>query len=459
MAEEGYTRTNVATVKPKASVKFDSYVFDLGEHPVPDSNKTKFRDVYSASGAEYSGHTFKTKIDGKEHTITIPNRVAREVHISAETERHPITFNQKLQPNYITGNRTKGPSYVGRLKVQSICYFNSIQSQLQLPNFCRQKCWAIQKEIFKHKVQYKDVGKSGNAPAIMDLDYSKQVLQHMKTVILPKQKRASQKLKVQCGGSRILEDPEIFRKLVSSLPNIDAFVNDDSDEEEESDSSSDDMSDETEQEAVEEENERRVRKGKVKKKKLTKPQKKKLKKKKKEEDKDEGTSVRRMATRSSPMTETLPDSKKPSLTNRRVKRRLENDATKRCLDNTAVSWAAEGNLEEVHTIEELLEEDGVDDVPKDDFDLFEDVAVKPKIPWENHPEMSQLIQGGQAKIEVLGFKSPKSGAKTSTTMVSLARMHNVELPSKRADAEKTLIRALAIKRLLTKDPKLQDEYE
>lgn len=451
MAEEGYTRANVATEKPKASVKLDSYVFDLGEHPVPDSNKSKFRDIYSASGAEYFGHTFKTKIDGKEHTITIPNRVAREVHISAETERHPITFNQKLQPNYITGNRTKGPSYVGRLKVQSICYFNSIQSQLQLPNFCRQKCWAIQKEIFKHHVQYKDVGKSGNAPAIMDLDYSKQVLQHMKTVILPKQKRASQKLKVQCGGSRILEDPEIFKKLVSSLPNIDAFVNDDSDEEEESDSSSDDMSDETEQEAVVMENEKRCLKGKVKKKKFTKPQKKKfLKKKKKEEDKDEGTSVGRMATRSSPMKETLPDSEKPSPTNRRVKRRL---------DNTAVSWAADGNLEDVHTIEELLEEEGDEDVPKDDFDLFEDVAVKPKIPWENHPEMPQLIQGGKTKIELLGFKSPKSGAKTSTTMVSLARMHNVELPSKRADAEKTLIRALAIKRLLTKDPKLQDEYE
>ena len=113
MAEEGYTRTNVATVKPKASVKFDSYVFDLGEHPVPDSNKTKFRDIYSASGAEYSGHTFKTKIDGKEHTITIPNRAAREVHISAETERHPITFNQKLQPNYITGNRNKRPFSCG----------------------------------------------------------------------------------------------------------------------------------------------------------------------------------------------------------------------------------------------------------------------------------------------------------------------------------------------------------
>ena len=123
MADEGYTRANVATEKSKA-VNLDSYVFDLGEHPVPDSNKTKFRDIYSASGAEYSGHNFKTKIDGKEHTITIPNRVAREVHISAETERHPITFNQKLQPNYITGNRTKGPSYVGRLKVQSICYFN-----------------------------------------------------------------------------------------------------------------------------------------------------------------------------------------------------------------------------------------------------------------------------------------------------------------------------------------------
>ena len=456
MADEGYTRANVATEKSKA-VNLDSYVFDLGEHPVPDRNKTKFRDVYSASGREYSGHTFKTTIDGKEHTITIPNRVAREVHISAETERHPITFNQKLQPNYITGNRNKGPSYVGRLKVQSICYFNSIQSQLQLPNFFRQKAWAIQKEIFTNKLQFKDVGKPGN-PAIMDLDYSKQVLQHMKTVILPKQKRASQKLKVQCGGSRILEDPEIFKKLVSMLPNIDAFVNDDSDEEE-YDSSSDEMSDETEQEVVAKENEKRVRKGKVKKKGLTKPHKKKILKKKKE-DEDEGTSVGRMATRSSPMKETLPESDKPSLTNRRVKRRLEDDATKLRLDNTAVTWAAEGNLEQVHTIEDLLDEEGDEDVSTGDaFDLFEDVAVKPKIPWENHPEMSQLIQGGRAKIELLGFKSPKSGAKTSTTMVSLARMHNVELPSKRADAEKTLIRALAIKRLLSKEPKLQDEYE
>jgi hypothetical protein len=62
MADEGYTRPNVATEKSKA-VNLDSYVFDLGEYPVLDSNKSKFRDIYSVSGREYSGHTFKTIID------------------------------------------------------------------------------------------------------------------------------------------------------------------------------------------------------------------------------------------------------------------------------------------------------------------------------------------------------------------------------------------------------------
>ena len=78
-------------------------------------------------------------------------------------------------------------------------------------------------------MQFKDVGKPGN-PTIMDIDYSKHALQHMKTVILPKQKRASENTKPNCGGSRILEDPDIFEKIVSMLPNISAFVTDDLDE-------------------------------------------------------------------------------------------------------------------------------------------------------------------------------------------------------------------------------------
>jgi hypothetical protein len=139
----------------------------------------------------------KTAIGGKEHATTIPNRVAREVHTSAETEGHPITLNQNLQPNYIASNINEGPSYVERLKVQQIvCYSNSTQSKLQLPNYTRQKAWAIQKEIFSSHVQFKDVRKSGN-PTIMDIDYSKHVLQHMTSVILPKQKRAS--LYEECG--------------------------------------------------------------------------------------------------------------------------------------------------------------------------------------------------------------------------------------------------------------------
>ena len=32
--------------------------------------------------------------------IKVPKQVAREIHLRIEAERHPITFYQKLQPNY-----------------------------------------------------------------------------------------------------------------------------------------------------------------------------------------------------------------------------------------------------------------------------------------------------------------------------------------------------------------------
>jgi hypothetical protein len=186
---------------------------------------------------------------------------------------------------------------------------------------------------------------------------------------------------------------------------------------------------------------------------LTKHKKKEIVKKNKNEDEDgeiQDTSVRRMATRTSPTKETLPESDQTSPTNRRGLTRV-----KRRLEATALSWADEDKLEDIHHIEE-----GDDDVPEgEDFDLFEDIAVKPKIPWDNHLDMPQLIKGGKTKIEVLGFKSPESGAKSSTTIMGLALKHKVDLPKTRSEAEKTLIRALAIKRPLAKEPKLKDEYE
>ena len=77
-----------------------------------------------------------------------------------------------------------------------------------------------------------------------------------------------------------------------------------------------------------------------------------------------------MATRNSPTKETPPES---SLSSPKKQR----------LEATALSWADEDKLEDIHYIE-----DGDDDVSEGDvFDLFEDIEVKPKTPWENHPDM------------------------------------------------------------------------
>ena len=104
MTDDGYTRNVCGSSSSRTTVtNLDSYVFDIGEHPVSDDNKERFRKTWSASRSEYAGHKFKITIDGKEQNIEIPARVAREIHITAEAESHPITFHQKLQPNYVQG--------------------------------------------------------------------------------------------------------------------------------------------------------------------------------------------------------------------------------------------------------------------------------------------------------------------------------------------------------------------
>ena len=98
MTDSGYTRKQRSSEGSSSTVtNTDSYIFDIGEHPVTDNNKERFRKTWPASRPEYAGHSFKITIDGKEHNIEIPTQVAREIHITAEAESHPITFHQKLQ--------------------------------------------------------------------------------------------------------------------------------------------------------------------------------------------------------------------------------------------------------------------------------------------------------------------------------------------------------------------------
>ena len=124
------------------------YIYDLGEH--------RFRDSYHTTRPEYNDHAFNAKIDGKTRKIRIPAKIVREIHLQCESEAHPITFHQKLQPNYVDG-QTHGPNKAGKMTVQNVGYYNSIQSSMMMPNYFRQKAWAIQNEIFDNGLKYRQV--------------------------------------------------------------------------------------------------------------------------------------------------------------------------------------------------------------------------------------------------------------------------------------------------------------
>ena len=111
-------------------------------------------------------------------------------------------------------------------------------------------------------------------------------------------------------------------------------------------------------------------------------------------------------------------------------------------------------------MEDTLQVEGDEELDTStEFDLFSDVNVMPKKNWDKHPRMGALVEGGKKRIEILGFKSPRQGQKSTLTVQKLAAQNNLTLPPKRDDAETVLVRALAIKRLLQEDPYLKDEYD
>jgi hypothetical protein len=261
-----------------------------------------------------------------------------------------------------------------------VCYFNSIQSKLQCPNYFRQKAWAIQKEIFLNRILFKDIGKA-NHPSIMDMDYSSQVLEHMETMIAPKKQRASVTQKLSCGGSRFLENKSLFNEVLKTLPAIDSFVPVQLD----SSSDSDEMSSGEEQEVVAKQNTKRGT-DKIKKKKLTRKEKEKKKVTFRSET-DTAVATRRMATRNSPSPakNLSPARGEDTITvvdNKGKKRRLN-------MEETA---AVDGNE---------------DPEAPTEFDLFSDVNVMPKKNWDKHPQMGALVESGKKRIEMLGASSPQ----------------------------------------------------
>ena len=126
------------------SKTYSDYIYDIGEFPVKAPNLQRFRDSYATTRPEYTGHAFKVKFkdETEPRTVRVPRNVAREIHLLCEAKAHPLTFHQKLQPNYITGNASH-PNKVGKTKVETVVYFNSIQNAMKAPKYVQDKAWAM----------------------------------------------------------------------------------------------------------------------------------------------------------------------------------------------------------------------------------------------------------------------------------------------------------------------------
>ena len=149
-----------------------------------DERIEHFEATYPAKRPEYHGFSFTAniRIDGQmiEKEIAVPAEVARSIHAHCEFSAHPITANQKLQPNYVKSNvRDRQPSKVGNLKVSAVGYFNRVQQHIGLPNYTRIKAQTIPKELVKHNLMYQDVGKRKDYPAVADLACAQNVIAHL----------------------------------------------------------------------------------------------------------------------------------------------------------------------------------------------------------------------------------------------------------------------------------------
>ena len=103
----------------------------------------RFEATYKATRQEYQGFSFRNDNDEE---VAIPPEVARSIHAHCEFRAHPITANQKIQPNYVKSNvQNREPDKVGNLKVSAVGYYNRVQQQIGLPNYQRIKSMNIQK--------------------------------------------------------------------------------------------------------------------------------------------------------------------------------------------------------------------------------------------------------------------------------------------------------------------------
>ena len=94
---------------------------------------------------------------------------------------------------------------------------------------------------------------------------------------------------------------------------------------------------------------------------------------------------------------------------------------------------------------------------KNSFDLF--TFDEPKKDWDDHPKMEDLMRLGLAKMNGVGWSSPKEGMGPELTMLKLAKLHQVKMPKTKDKGAKVLVRALAIERLLADDPNSSKYYQ
>ena len=66
---------------------------------------------------------------------------------------------------------------------------------------------------------------------------------------------------------------------------------------------------------------------------------------------------------------------------------------------------------------------------------------------------------GMAKMNRVGWSSPKEGMGPELTMLKLAKRHQVKMPKTKDKGARVLVRALAIERLMADDPNSSKYYE
>ena len=140
--KHGFKKQMTVESPEKTPKTYNDYIYDIGDELKGsdlDERIERFEATYPAKRTEYHGFSFTAniRVDGQtiEKEIAVPAEVARSIHAHCEFSAHPITANQKLQPNYVKSNvRDRQPSKVGNLKVSAVGYFNRVQQHIGLPN-------------------------------------------------------------------------------------------------------------------------------------------------------------------------------------------------------------------------------------------------------------------------------------------------------------------------------------